>query len=103
MHDVQRLAVAGVAVDQHRQAGGARDLADEEADLVDGDDAEIGQAHRGGHRRAGEIERVEAGRLRLQRRHAVMRAGHLQDARPSQQRAEALARPGSVGRSSATR
>ena len=62
VHDVQRLAVAGVAVDQHRQARGARDLADEEADLVDRDDAEIGQAHRGRHRRAGEIERVEARR-----------------------------------------
>ena len=31
VHDVERLAVAGVAVDQHRQAGGAGDLADEEA------------------------------------------------------------------------
>ena len=46
VHDVQRLAVAGVAVDQHRQARRARDLADEEADLVDRDDAEVGQAHR---------------------------------------------------------
>ena len=96
VHDVQRLAVAGVAVDQHRQAGGARDLADEEADLVDGDDAEIGQAHRGRHRGAREIERLEAGRLGLQRGHAVMRAGHLQDAGPRQQAAEALA--GGLGR-----
>ena len=46
VHDVQRLAVAGVAVDQHRQARRAGDLADEKRDLVDGDDAEIGQAHR---------------------------------------------------------
>ncbi len=51
VHDVQRLAVARVAIDQHRQARGARDLADEEADLVDGDNAEIGQAHRSGHAR----------------------------------------------------
>src|ERR1700755_1067085 len=36
---VQRLAEAGVAVDQDRQARGARHLADEEADLVDRDDA----------------------------------------------------------------
>ena len=92
VHDVQRLAVAGVAVDQHRQARGARDLADEEADLVDRDDAEIGQAHRGRHRRAGKIQRVEARGAGLQRRHAVVRARQLQDAGPVEQRAEALAR-----------
>ena len=91
VHDVQRLAVARVAVDQHRQARRARDLADEEADLVDGDDAEVGQAHRRGHARAREIERIEARGLGLQRRHAVVRAGHLQDAGPLEHRAEALA------------
>ena len=91
VHDVQRLAVAGVAVDQHRQPRRARDLPDEEADLVDRDDAEVGQPHRRGHRRARKIERLEACRLGLQRRHAVVRAGHLQDAGPLEQRAEALA------------
>ena len=91
VHDVQRLAVSGVAVDQQRQAGGAGDLADEEAHLVDGDHAEVGHAHRGGHRRAGQIERVEPRRLCLQRSLAVVRARHLQDARPGQQGTEALA------------
>ena len=30
VHDIERLAVAGVAVHQHRQAAGARDLTDKE-------------------------------------------------------------------------
>ena len=91
VHDVERLAVAGVAVHQQRQAGRAGDLADEEAHLVDGDHAEVGQAHRRGHRGTGEIQRLEPGRLGLQRGLAVVRAGHLQDARPGEQRPEALA------------
>lgn len=80
VHDVQRLAIAGVAVDEERQARGAGDLPDEEGDLVDGDDPEVGQAHGGGHCGAREIEAVEAGRLRLEGGHAVMGAGQLQDA-----------------------
>ena len=91
VHDVERLAVAGVAVDQQRQTGGARDLADEEAHLVHRDHAEVGDAHRGGHRGAGQIQRLEPGRLRLQRGHAVVRARHLQDAGAGEQRAETLA------------
>ena len=60
MHDVERFAVAGIAVDEQRQARCARDLADEEADLFDGDDAEVGQAHRAGHRAAADIDGVES-------------------------------------------
>ena len=91
MHDVERFAVTGVAVDQQRQAGGAGDLADEERDFVDGDDAEVRQSHRGRHRGARQIERLEAGGPGLQRRHAVMRARQAQDAGPLQQRAKAAA------------
>ena len=80
VHDVERLAIAGVAVDQQRQAARAGDLADEERDLVDGDDAEVGQAHRCRHRGAGQIEGLKACGLGLQRRHAVMRARQAQDA-----------------------
>ncbi len=96
VHHIRGLAVARVAVHQHRQARGAGDLADEEAHLVDRDDPEVGQAHRGRHRRAGEIERLETGRLGLQRGHPVVGARHLQDSRPFQQRAEAGA--GGAGR-----
>jgi hypothetical protein len=35
VHDVEGLAVAGVAIDEDGEARGAGDLADEEADLVD--------------------------------------------------------------------
>ena len=91
VHDVERFAVTGVAVDQQRQARGADDLAHEERDLVDRDDAEVRQSHRGRHRRARQIQALEAGGPGLKRRHAVMRARQAQDARPLQQRAKAAA------------
>ena len=71
VHDVERLAVAGVAIDQQRQSGRAGDLADEEAHLVHRDHADVGDAHRRGHRRTGQVQRLETGRLRLERRDAV--------------------------------
>src|ERR1019366_6263455 len=80
VHDVQRLAISGVAVDQQRRPGGARDLAHEEAPLVHGDHAQVGDAHGGGHGGAGEVERVEPRRLRLQPRLPVMRPRHPQNA-----------------------
>src|SRR6266516_3021788 len=40
VHDVKCFAVAGVAIDQYRQAARAGQLADEERYLLDGDDAE---------------------------------------------------------------
>jgi hypothetical protein len=52
VHDIERFAIAGVAIDQHRQAADAGNLADEEGDFLDCDDAEIRQAHRSRHRRA---------------------------------------------------
>ena len=82
VHHVQRLAIAGVAVHQHRQRAGPRDLADEEADLVDRDHAEVRQPHAGRHRGAREVQRLEPGRLRLQRGHPVMRARDLHDPAP---------------------
>ena len=91
VHHVERLAVAGVAVHQQRQAGRAGDLADEEAHLVHRDHAEVGDTHRCGHRRARQIERLEPRGLGLQRRHAVMRARHTQDAGSREQRPETFA------------
>lgn len=92
MHDVQHFAETGVSVDQHRQLCGPRDLSRIEADVVDGDDAEVRQAHRGRHCRARQIQRFEAGVPGLQGRQAVVGAGHLQDAGPFHQLAEAQAR-----------
>jgi hypothetical protein len=92
VHRVERLAIAGVAIDEHGQRAGACDLTDEEADLVDGDDAEIGDPHRRRHRRAGEVERLEPGRPRLQRGEAVMRPRDPDDAGARKQFAETHAR-----------
>ena len=39
VHDIERFAIARVAVDQHRQTACPRDLPNEEADLVDRDNA----------------------------------------------------------------
>ena len=89
VHHVQRLSVAGVAVHQHGQTGGAGDLADEKTNVVHRDHAQIRQAHGGAHRRTGKVERGEAGGARLQRRHAVVRAGDSQNPRLVQQPPEA--------------
>jgi Fe-S cluster assembly protein SufD len=67
MHDVQRFAIAGIAIDQHRQAGGAADLTNPEADIVHRDHTQIRQAHGRGHGGAGEIERLEPRPLGQQR------------------------------------
>jgi hypothetical protein len=55
LHDVERLAEARIAVDQDRQSARPRDLAGEEADVVDRHDAEVGQTHLRRHRRARQI------------------------------------------------
>ena len=91
VHDVERLAVAGVAIDQQRQPGRAGDLAHEEAHLVHRDDPEIGQAHRGGHRRARQVQRLEPRGLGLQRCLAVMGARQAEDAGAAEQGTQALA------------
>ncbi len=59
VHDVERLAKAGVAIHQYGQTGCAGDLADVEAHIVDGDHAEIGQAHGRGHGSARQIKSFE--------------------------------------------
>ena len=64
------------AITLQRQSGGAGDLSYKETNLINGDHANIGNAHRRRHRRARQIMRVKASRLRLQRRLAIMRAGH---------------------------
>jgi hypothetical protein len=67
-------------------------LPDEEADVIDGDDAEIGQAHRRRHGGAREIQRVEARSLGLQGGEAIVRAGQTQNAVAPQQRAKTVSR-----------
>ena len=91
VHHVQRLTVAGITVHQHRQAGGARHLANEKTHLVHGDDPEVRQPHAGRHGGTREIRRREPGGLRLQRSLAVMGAGYAQNARPRQQCPEPVA------------
>ena len=103
VHDVERFAIAGVAVDQQRQAAGAGDLADEERDFIDGDDAEVRQAHRCRHGGAGQIERLEAGGPGLKRRHAVMRARAGAGCRAAAAARESGGRRSRCGRSDATR
>ena len=95
VHYVQRLAIARIAIHQQRQPRRPRDLANEEGHLIDRDHPDVRDAHGSGHRRAGQIERIEPGSLCLQSRLAVMRARHLQYPRLGQQRAEPL--PGGGG------
>ncbi len=52
VHDVERLAIAGIAVDEQWKTSCANDLAHKEGDFLHRDDAEVGQAHGSGHRRA---------------------------------------------------
>jgi hypothetical protein len=42
VHHVEYFAVARIAVDEHRQSRCARDLAHEEAHLIERDDADVG-------------------------------------------------------------
>jgi CTP synthase len=57
VHDVERLAVAGVAVDQQRQAGSADDLAHEKRHFIDSDNAKVGNSHGRRHRGARQVQR----------------------------------------------
>ena len=102
VHDVERFAVAGVAVDKERQARRAGDLADEKADLVDRDDAEVGNAHGGGHRRTREVEGFKPCGFGLEGGLAVVGAWELQDPVLFEEGAQADA-GGAAGRSAATR
>ena len=74
LHHVERLAEAGVAIDDQRQIGRAHDLARLAGHLVEGEQPEIGQRHRRGEGCAGEIERFEPGLFCQQRRNAVIGA-----------------------------
>ena len=89
MHDVERFAVTGVAVDQQWQPRGAHDLADKERDLVDRNDAKVREPHRGRHGSARQIQRFKTRGLGLQRRHAVMGARQAKNTRALQQCAKA--------------
>ena len=91
VHDIKCFAIAGVPVHQQRQPGRAHNLANEECHLIHGDNAKVRQAHRGGHRRAGQVKPVEPGVARLDRGLAVVRAGQPIDARTLQRGAEAFA------------
>ena len=61
VHDIERFAMSGIAVDKQRQTRRASHLPDEEAHLFDRDDPEVGEAHGTGHRTAADIDRVETG------------------------------------------
>ena len=90
-HDVERLAVAGIAVHQHRQASSPDELASGVAQFFQGNHAEVGQGHRRAERRAGKIQRLEAGALREAGRKRVVRARHADNARLGQQGLQAFA------------
>src|SRR5690606_9527322 len=95
VHHVESLAVAGVAVDHDGKSARPRNLSDEEADVVDRQDAEVRDAHGGGHGGPGEIESREAGLLGLKCRHPVMGARNLENPRTAEQFSEP--RAGSLG------
>ena len=90
-HDVERLAVSGIAVHQDRQAGGANQLASRVAQFFQGDDAEVRQRHRGAEGGAGQVQSLETGLLGKARRQRVVRPRHADDARPVQQRFQPVA------------
>ena len=83
-HGVQSFAISGVAVHQNRQAGGANQLASRLTQFFQRDDAEVGQGHRSTERRAGKVQRLEAGALREAGRQGIVRARHADDARSVQ-------------------
>jgi len=58
-HGVERPAVASVAVDDQRQIRGARHHAGDEGELLERQDAEVGQTERRRHRAAGYVKRLE--------------------------------------------
>ena len=59
--DVERVAVAGVGVDDQMGVDAVADQRDGVDDLAHGDEADVGAAEpRVGDRRAGDIERLEA-------------------------------------------
>src|SRR5439155_22231667 len=65
---------------------------DVKAHVVDRNDAKVRQPHRCGHRRTGEVQRLEARLLRLKRGQPIIRPRHLQDAGSLQERSEAYPR-----------
>src|SRR6185437_14632329 len=91
VHDVERLAVTRIAVDQHRQGRRAAHLADEEADVIDSDDPEVRQSHGRADRGAGEIQCLESLPLRLQSRESVVCTRYSEDAAAADELRESLA------------
>ena len=89
-HDVQHFAIAGIGVHDERQLRCAVDAADVVAEFVQADHAQVRQAHRGRDRRARDIEAFEAGPLRQQAGHRIVRARRPQDSGPDQQGGETL-------------
>jgi hypothetical protein len=61
------------------------------ADVIDGQDAEVGQAHGRGQRGAGEVQRLEALFAGLQRGQAIVGTGQGEQAATREQCAEAFA------------
>ena len=89
-HDVQHFAVTGVGIHDERQLRRPVNAADMVAELVQADDAQVRQPHRGRDRRARDIEAFEAGPLGEQAGHRVVGARRPQDAGPGQEGGETL-------------
>ena len=91
--DAEGGAPAGIDVDQHRQGGGVGDAPDIGEDIVHGADGEVGQAEGiGCNAAAGDVERLEAGRLGHARGIGIDGADHLQRPFGTHRGAQASAR-----------
>ena len=92
VHDVERLAVTGVAIDEDGQARGTGNLANVEADILDGQYAKVRQAHGGRNGGARQIERLEAGAPRLPGRKPITGAWQPENPAARHKLTEAMAR-----------
>ena len=80
--DIERIAVAGVGVDDEMRADAVADQRQRLDHLAHADEADVGPAEpRVGDGRAGDVERLEAGLLGDQRRQRIVDAGRDQDRR----------------------
>ena len=80
--DIERIAVAGVGIDDEMRADAVADQRDRLDHLVHADEADVGPAEpRIGDRRAGDVERLEAGAFGDQRGERVVDARRDQDRR----------------------
>ena len=103
-HGIQRFAVSGIAIHQHRQLAEARATwrtKKHTSSIVM--IPRSGKTHGPGHRAAADINRVETGAFGEQARHPGMGAGNLQDLRPREQCTKTFSRAAFRGKSEPTR